>query len=309
MDQRNVANRWTGLRFSSTFTTMNLADAQKLLIEKMDQHGLTGLGWKMSWDGAKKRFGFCNIDEKTISLSRPLTEANPEGEVLDTILHEIAHALAYLEHHEDCGHDERWKAVCRRVGARPEACYGEDEVVMPDALWVLAHSETGEVFQSYLRKPKTNVSNTWIRGRKDETMGKLVIRATELGKIKEFTRPILKQFSEEIMEAINGVLAEKGVTVEITKGSFTEFEYDLGLKFRPEPPDGKTPEQASFEENALLFGLSGDDFHKTFRSRGKTYLLCGLKPNNRKYPVIGLCPKTGGKFKFEITVLDSLGDP
>ncbi len=44
---------------------------------------------------------------------------------------------------------ERCKTVCRRVGARPEACYEEDEVVMPDALWVLAHLETMKAFQFY----------------------------------------------------------------------------------------------------------------------------------------------------------------
>jgi hypothetical protein len=74
---------------------MKLADAQTLLLEKMVEHGLVNLGWKVNWDDAKKRFGYCSVSKKVISLSRPLTEANPESEVLDTILHEIAHALAF----------------------------------------------------------------------------------------------------------------------------------------------------------------------------------------------------------------------
>ena len=286
---------------------MKLADAQTLLLEKMVAHGLVELGWKVNWDDAKKRFGYCSVGKKVISLSRPLTEANPESEVVDTILHEIAHALASLEHQDDCGHDERWKAICRRIGARPEACYGEDEVVMPDAPWVLAHAETGEVFSSYLRKPGKDVTNLWIRGRKEETLGKLVIRASELGKIKTFSRSVLEQFSGEIMAAIEGVLADRGVTVERTKGSFNDYEYNLSLKFRTGLPDGKTTEQANFEKDAFIFGLSEDDFHKTFRSHGKTYLLCGFKLKNRTYPIIGLCPRTGRKFKFETEVLESLG--
>jgi len=178
---------------------------------------------------------------------------------------------------------------------------------MPDAPWVLAHAETGEVFSSYLRKPGKDVTNLWIRGRKEETLGKLVIRATELGKIKTFSRSVLEQFSGEIMAAIEGVLADRGVTVERTKGSFNDYEYNLSLKFRTGLPDGKTTEQANFEKDAFIFGLSEDDFHKTFRSHGKTYLLCGFKLKNRTYPIIGLCPRTGRKFKFETEVLESLG--
>jgi len=285
---------------------MKLAEAQTLLLEKMVEHGLVDRGWKMNWDDAKKRFGYCSVGKKAISLSRPLTEANPESEVLDTILHEIAHALASLEHQTDCGHDERWKAICRRIGARPEASCGEDEVVMPEAPWVLAHAETGEVFSSYLRKPDKDVTKLWIRGRKEETLGKLVIRPTGLGRIKTFSRPVLEQFSGEIMAAIEGVLAERGVTVEKTKGSFNDHEYHLSLTFRTELPDGKSPEQADFEAGAFLFGLSEEDFHRPFRSHGKTYLLCGFKLKNRTYPIIGLCPRTGRKFKFGMEVLESL---
>lgn len=72
---------WTGEASSVAFRTMKLADAQTLLLEKMVEHGLVDLGWKMNWDDAKKRFGYCYVSKKVISLSRPLTEANPESEV------------------------------------------------------------------------------------------------------------------------------------------------------------------------------------------------------------------------------------
>ena len=102
-------------------------------------------------------------------------------------------------------------------------------------------------------------------------------------------------------------LADRGVTVERTKGSFNDYEYNLSLRFRTGLPEGKTPDQADFEKHAFIFGLSEEDFHKPFRSHGKTYLLCGFKLKNHTYPIIGLCPRTGRKFKFEMHVLDSLG--
>lgn len=100
--------------------------------------------------------------------------------------------------------------------------------------------------------------------------------------------------------------ADRGVTVEKTKGSFNGHEYHLSLTFRTGLPDGKSLEQAGFEREAVLFGQSEADFHRPFRSHGKTYLLCGFKLKNHAYPIIGLCPRTGWKFKFGMEVLESL---
>lgn len=286
---------------------MKINEANQLLNEKLFEFGLTEIGWKGQMDNAKRRFGYCAPRQKVISLSRPLTEVNSDAEVLDTILHEIAHALAYIKHGQDCGHDDRWKAICREIGARPEACFDGSEVNLPDSLWVLVHAETGEVFEGFQRKPKnSDYSKVWIRGRKNETYGKLEIRPNKLGEIKKFSRPILQQFNDEIIAAIETVLEDKGVSVEKVKASFSEHEYDLSLRFLTDSPDGKTHEQVDFEDNACLFGLSESDYHREFNTNGENYLLCAVKPNNRKYPIIGLCRQSGKRFKFSTDVLEGI---
>jgi hypothetical protein len=45
-------------------------------------------------------------------------DRNGAEEIVDTILHEIAHALVGPRH----GHDTVWKAKCTDIGARPERC-------------------------------------------------------------------------------------------------------------------------------------------------------------------------------------------
>jgi hypothetical protein len=50
--------------------------------------------WSFQFDSAKLAFGKCNFTDRVISLSRHLVELNNEAEVRDTVLHEIAHALA-----------------------------------------------------------------------------------------------------------------------------------------------------------------------------------------------------------------------
>jgi len=90
----------------------------------MREHGLAG--WRFAFDHARRRFGCCNFTRKTISLSRPLTLLNTEDEVRDTILHEIAHALT-----PRAGHGPAWRAMCVRIGAKPQRCYTEQQVVAP----------------------------------------------------------------------------------------------------------------------------------------------------------------------------------
>lgn len=105
---------------------MNLHLAQHLARTLMNEHGLTARGWTFAFDHARRRFGCCNLTQRRITLSRPLTFLNTEAQVRDTLLHEIAHALT-----PGNGHGARWKAMCQRIGARPQRCYREDEVIAP----------------------------------------------------------------------------------------------------------------------------------------------------------------------------------
>jgi predicted SprT family Zn-dependent metalloprotease len=103
---------------------MNLYEAKDLALALMRQHGLHG--WTFRYDHARRRFGSCRYRQKVITLSRPLTFLNPEEQVRDTILHEIAHALA-----PDDGHGDKWRQRCREIGAKPARCYTDEEVASP----------------------------------------------------------------------------------------------------------------------------------------------------------------------------------
>ena len=103
---------------------MNLDDAKTLAISLLHQHGLTG--WTFRFDNARRRFGSCRYGSKLITLSRPLVYLNDVEQVRDTILHEIAHALA-----PGAQHGPRWRAACLKVGAIPKRCYTEEAVRSP----------------------------------------------------------------------------------------------------------------------------------------------------------------------------------
>lgn len=286
---------------------MDLKIASTTLKQEMEKHGLIDLGWKPEFDEAKRRFGVCKPAEKIISISRPLALLNPEVEVLDTILHEIAHALAW-EKHGNCGHDDRWKSICVEIGARPDRCY-EDDIIEPNAPWLLCHSETGEVFQSYVRKPADDISEWWIPGRKEETCGKLIIRANDslvpVGKITSFSRESVLAIREEILAVIQSAAEARGITFSANKTAYTNFDFTLNLEFKIKPPEGFDPDKEEFGLFASAFNLQPEDYLRIFRIQGIKYRLTGFKPQNRKYPVLGK-DVTGKRFKFSSNVLKHL---
>ena len=282
-------------------------EALELLQAKLAEHGLAQRGWTGSLDNAERRFGICRPASKEISISRPLAALNPKEEVLDTILHEIAHALAGIETGQNCGHDERWKAICRRIGARPDRCYDGDEIIAPEAPWVLVHRESGEVFSQYHRKPTNDLSETYIRGRKAETLGQLVVKPNPqftAQPVEYFDRPTVLSLQERIMEELGPLAETLGLTLTPGKSQFSSSRATVGLNFEidSEPEDGLSPEERLFQQTAPLFGLTFADYHRLFQSGGEVFRLVALKPRNRKYPLIAENEK-GTQYKFPLDVL------
>lgn len=99
---------------------MDVDDAYALACRLRDQHGL--VGWRIEFDRAKRRAGVCRHASRTIGLSTALTRLHDEAEVRETVLHEIAHALAGPRHQ----HDETWRAIAVSIGSSGERCVRED---------------------------------------------------------------------------------------------------------------------------------------------------------------------------------------
>lgn len=97
--------------------------------ELMDRHGLQD--WHLRFDTAKRRAGMCRYDKRLISLSKPLTALYTHEQVRETVLHEIAHALAGAP----AGHGPSWRRIARRIGASGQRCVDTQAPTLP-APWV-----------------------------------------------------------------------------------------------------------------------------------------------------------------------------
>lgn len=98
---------------------MDLVTAERLTLETMRTEGLLETGWTFRWDDARRRFGCCRYDRKRITLSRHLTALNSRDEVVNTIRHEVAHAICGKE----AGHGPVWRKVCIALGGDGRRCY------------------------------------------------------------------------------------------------------------------------------------------------------------------------------------------
>lgn len=134
---------------------MDLSQARGLAHALMAEHGLIDAqptffnlvrrkDWSFTFDHGRLRFGLCDYHGRRIQLSRHLTRLNDEAAVRETLRHEIAHALTCIRYGKNVGHDARWKAVARSIGANPLRCY-DGSVVTPAARY-LAQCANGHSF-------------------------------------------------------------------------------------------------------------------------------------------------------------------
>lgn len=111
----------------------------------MAQHQL--VGWTFSFNSRKRSMGLCLYATQSIELSIHLVDRNSDAEIVDTLLHEIAHALVGPGH----GHDSTWKQKCLEIGATPKRCGDAD---MPTGRWQASCGGCQQSFSRH-RKPRT----------------------------------------------------------------------------------------------------------------------------------------------------------
>ncbi len=79
-------------------------------------------GWSFRFDHAKRRGAACHPGRRTISMAVGYAGMASQEEILDGLLHEIAHALVGCHHQ----HDAVWRAKAREIGCSGQRCHALD---------------------------------------------------------------------------------------------------------------------------------------------------------------------------------------
>lgn len=154
---------------------MDTADALNIANRLLHTYGLDQDGWRVVLDNAKRRAGQCRRQKKEIGLTASYVRLNGEDAVMDTILHEIAHALT-----PGAGHGPEWVAKAREMGCTGERCT-EKAVTAEKGRYEARCEKGGHVVANYFRRPgagmlargfckRHKVRVTWIDTRTNTLM-------------------------------------------------------------------------------------------------------------------------------------------
>lgn len=108
---------------------MDLKELEVIARHELRKHNLRG--WTFGWSKSRRQLGVCKYRSKRIEIAEFYALNSPKDSVLDTLLHEIAHAIAG----PSARHGPAWKAVAVRLGATPRACEDSDQVVVEPGDW------------------------------------------------------------------------------------------------------------------------------------------------------------------------------
>lgn len=125
----------------------------------------------------------------------------------------------------------------------------------------------------------------------------------------ESSRAYAKRITTEAVEAVQAAL---GDAVHVERGRVTYDDNAVTMKIvvsrvDAETGEAMTPARRDFERYCGIFGLEPGDLGATFKSRGRTYTIVGLKTRARTYPILAE-RDDGQSFKFPAdAVLRGLG--
>lgn len=141
-------------------------------------------GWTFEFSTRKAALGDCSYRKKVIRLSSVFLNARTKEEQINTITHEMAHAIACTDFSER-GHGPVWKRIHRQLGGDAQRC---STVSNPDVIEskyvVFFENENGEleVIEKTDRRTRKfqpmNIKYLYMKGRKAETQGKIRIVST-----------------------------------------------------------------------------------------------------------------------------------
>lgn len=104
---------------------MDIHEAERRTRDHLSQHGLSH--WGFIWLHTKRTLGICRYGTQEIGLNREWTVRESWEVVEQTVLHEIAHALAGPE----AKHGPEWHSIALSIGVKNPAALAKEYEALP----------------------------------------------------------------------------------------------------------------------------------------------------------------------------------
>src|SRR6187399_2476639 len=133
---------------------MDRKQATQILRDEMNKHGLQDWTVRLNQNAESRFLGLCSYKDKTIILSAHHIDIHPDPDVINTIRHEVAHALT-----PGCGHNDIWAAKAREIGC-DNTLPCSNLSLSPEVIDAIRSGATVEVTfeEQVIRTPKYNIT-------------------------------------------------------------------------------------------------------------------------------------------------------
>lgn len=122
--------------------------------------------------------------------------------------------------------------------------------------------------------------------------------------LHEFDRVTCQRLAKELLAAVEPVAAKYCLGVKPGGGSFDTLTWTEKLTFTvQETKDGKSAEQAQFEQLCAIYHLRPEHFGMGFTWNGTRYRLTGVQPSRPKFAIQGRRLSDEKTFLFPLVVL------
>lgn len=127
-------------------------------------------------------YGQCSYRDKTVSINLHLHRHSLEKDIIDTMLHEIAHAVDMCVHGVSSGHGKNWKLISSELGSKPKSTKSVAKKVQYKYVMCVHDYEKQILWfgKGYNRKPSRTPIGKFIQGMfferdREGTMDKVIV--------------------------------------------------------------------------------------------------------------------------------------
>lgn len=112
-------------------------------------------------------------------------------------------------------------------------------------------------------------------------------------------KQMLHDFRKDFQDAIKTLEQKYGLVIELGRINFTATSFEA--KFDAKEGDSKEDiNEKEFKQYCKMYGLSPEDYDRRFTYKGEDYIIVGIRPSKRKYPIA--CTRVSDGVTYSFTV-------